>query len=159
MSITAPPLNDLLRRARLHGPLPVPARAEAAFVRTGQRDRDAHRPAQARRITRAWLRLWGASDLTDAACSTLSEIVTNAFVHGRGETVTVRLTLSDLCLLIEVSGGGPWAPKQCSREPLEESGRGLWIVDSMSDCWGISEGGLVWCVIRRTAASGLPGGG
>ncbi|MFE5537130.1 ATP-binding protein [Streptomyces sp. NPDC056492] len=156
MSITAPPLNDLLRRARLHSPLPVPTRAEATFVRTGQRDQDARRPGQARRITRACLRLWGASDLTESACATLSEIVTNAFVHGQGETVTVRLTLTNVRLLIEVSGGGPWAPKRHSREPLEESGRGLWIVDSISDCWGISEGGLVWCVIRRNT-SGLPG--
>ncbi|MFE5771389.1 ATP-binding protein [Streptomyces sp. NPDC056485] len=147
-------ITDLLRRARLRSS--VPARIEASFERTGQLDQDAHRVGQARRIARAWLHLWGAADLVDPAVSALSEVVTNAFVHGQGETVTVRLTLTDVRLLIEVSGGGPWAPKRHSREPLEESGRGLWIVDSISDCWGISEGGLVWCVIRRNT-SGLPG--
>ncbi|MGW2995688.1 hypothetical protein ACWDA9_29415 [Streptomyces sp. NPDC001193] len=84
-------ITDLLIRARLRSS--VPARIEASFERTGQLDQDAHRAGQARRIARAWLHLWGASDLVDPAVSALSEVVTNAFVHGQGDMVTVRLTL------------------------------------------------------------------
>ncbi|KPI16437.1 hypothetical protein OV450_8138 [Actinobacteria bacterium OV450] len=82
MPITASSLADLLRHARLRSS--VPARIEASLEPTGQLDQNAHRVGQARRIARAWLHLWGASDLVDRAVSALSEVVTNAFVHGNG---------------------------------------------------------------------------
>ncbi|MFF4104330.1 ATP-binding protein [Streptomyces sp. NPDC001903] len=150
MPITAPTLADLLRRARLHGP--VPARIEASFERTAQLDQDVRRVGQARRIARAWLHLWGAADLVDSAVAALSEVVTNAFVHGHGDTVTVRLTLTNGQLLIQVDGSGPWLPQVSCPDPnqLDEGGRGLWLVDALSDGWGVLEGGQVWCIIRPT---------
>ncbi|MFE2554068.1 ATP-binding protein [Streptomyces sp. NPDC059355] len=156
MPITAPSLADLLRRARLRSPLP--ARIEASFERTGQLDQDAQRAGQARHIARAWLHLWGASDLVDTTVSALSEVVTNAFVHGQGDTVTVRLTLTDGQLLIQVDGSGPWLPEVNCPDPdqLEEGGRGLWLVDALSDSWGVLEGGQIWCSICPTTLRAEP---
>lgn len=152
MPIAAPPLDtDVLSHAGLRHPLPAPGRAEVAFERTGQFGKDARRPQQARRIAVACLRLWGLSELVDSACLVLSELVTNAFIHGRGETVTVRLSFTHTRLYIEVCGS-PWKPKPPSPAPLTQGGRGLDLVDAEADTWGIAEDGTrVWCVIRRNS--------
>ncbi|MGG8410306.1 ATP-binding protein [Streptomyces sp. 12297] len=150
MLITAPPSDaDGLSRARLRRPMTRPGRAEAAFERTGQPDLDARRPRQARRIATACLRLWGLSELVDSVCLALSELVTNAFTHGGGETVTVRLSFADGQLCFEVCNAGVWVAKPPFPDLLAQGGRGLLLVDAVADTWGITEDGTrVWCIIR-----------
>lgn len=153
MSIAAPLLNaDLLRLAGVPNPLPLLGGAEVNFKRTGQQECDIQRPKQARRISTAYLGVWGLRELADDTALLLSELVTNAFVHGDGDVVRVRLYLTDQYICLEVRDGTREAPRLQPVAPLDENGRGLVIVDALADAWGVTESGAcVWCIVRRNA--------
>ncbi|OEJ21129.1 hypothetical protein BGK67_34920 (plasmid) [Streptomyces subrutilus] len=123
------------------------AGADISLLRSEQ---DIQRPGQMRRIATAYLRLWKLSELADAARVLVSELVTNAFQHGAGEVVDVRLYFTAAHLCIEVDDGSPWVPRRYPDEPLAQGGRGLFLVDGLADAWGVAEDGArVWCLIRR----------
>ncbi|MFE9469390.1 ATP-binding protein [Streptomyces virginiae] len=151
MPIAAPLLNaDLLSLAGVPNPLPLLGGAEVNFNRTGLREADMRRPEQARRISTACLGVWGLRELVDDTALLLSELVTNAFAHGDGEVVRVRLYLTDQYVCLEVRDGSREAPRLQPVGPLDENGRGLLIVDALADAWGVTEGGAcVWCTVRR----------
>ncbi|WP_079408415.1 ATP-binding protein [Streptomyces sp. 3211] len=154
MSIATPPLaTDALGRAGLRTSLPRSGRAEAVFERTGQLTRDAPRTRQARRIAAALLRLWGLEELVDPVCLAVSELVTNALVHGQGDNVTVRMLLSDTQLRVEVCDAGSWTPRLQPPDPLAQGGRGTLLVQAFADAWGVAEGGPVWCVFNLSASA------
>ncbi|MFE5855175.1 ATP-binding protein [Streptomyces sp. NPDC056500] len=103
-----------------------------------------------RRIGLVHLRIWQWEVLADRVDLLLSELVTNGFQHGQGETVDVRLWRTGGHVGIEVaSGGGPQVP--CPRVPglFDESGRGLGLVAAVADAWGIADGGRIWCLVAR----------
>ncbi|MER6917158.1 ATP-binding protein [Streptomyces sp. NPDC000594] len=103
---------------------------------------DARRPGQIRRIMRASLRAWGLEGLAGAAELVTSELVTNAFVHGRGPEVRLRLLWTAPGVVrVEVSGGEPVVlPSPRTDEGgLAERGRGLALVDACSDRWGLTD--------------------
>ncbi|MFE5677293.1 ATP-binding protein [Streptomyces erythrochromogenes] len=155
MSIAAPPLDaDALGRAGFRASAQSHRQADASFERSGLHERDAPRAGQARRITAALLRLWGLAGLVDPACLAVSELVTNAFVHGQGETVTIRMSVSDTHLRIEVRDGGSWTPKPHSPDPLAQGGRGMLLVEAFADAWGIADNGAVWCVFHHETSGG-----
>ncbi|MGX2995505.1 ATP-binding protein [Streptomyces sp. JNUCC 64] len=86
-----------------------------SFLRTSRRDgalteRDRARPGQVRRIVRAQLRHWGLDDLVETAQLVVSELVTNAFQHGRGEEVGIRLGRAGRTVRIEVRTGSVGEP-------------------------------------------------
>ncbi|MDX2394110.1 ATP-binding protein [Streptomyces sp. DK15] len=157
MPIAAP----LLHAASAHA-ADVPARgpiitgADVSF-RRGQpaggelmTEQDRMRPGQMRRIGSAYLRLWGLADLVDSASVLLTELVTNAFQHGSGDVVDVRLYFTPVDLCFEVRDGGPWVPGIRSATKFAQRGRGLLLVDRLADAWGVSEdGSRVWCVVSR----------
>ncbi|MFD9339825.1 ATP-binding protein [Streptomyces sp. NPDC060028] len=151
MSLAAPLLNaDLLRLAGVPNPLPLLVGAEVNIKRTGLQDCDIRRPKQIRRISAACLGVWGLRELVDDTALLLSELVTNAFVHGHGEVVRVRLYLTDQYVFLEVRDGSPETPRLQTVGPIDESGRGLVIVDALADAWGVTESGAcVWCTVRR----------
>ncbi|MEV3875230.1 ATP-binding protein [Streptomyces sp. NPDC049906] len=68
-------------------------------------ERDRARPGQVRRIVRAQLRHWGLEDLVEPAQLVVSELVTNAFQHARGDEVGIRLGRSGRTVRIEVRTG------------------------------------------------------
>ncbi|MCX5078991.1 ATP-binding protein [Streptomyces sp. NBC_00424] len=146
-------LSTPLYPARIPARATITGGAEFSFLRCSDGEpstQDRQRPRQSRVIAAAFLRLWGLAPLTDPACLALSELVTNAFVHGRGASVTVRLFLTAAELCIEVCDGSPWVSRQPSPDPLAPSGRGLSLVDAVVDAWGVCEDGArVWCLIRR----------
>ncbi|MEU1592857.1 ATP-binding protein [Streptomyces sp. NPDC005708] len=103
-------------------------------------------PGRCRRIVRAALRLWHQPDLVETAELLTSELVTNAFRHGTGPDVGVRLYLSVTHLVIEVRDGSPVRPALRQANPDDEDGRGLALVDALADAWGTSEDGTqTWC--------------
>ncbi|WUW19312.1 ATP-binding protein [Streptomyces sp. NBC_01463] len=111
-------------------------------------------PRRFRRIIRASLKAWGHPYLTEAAELLISEIVTNAFQHGRGD-IRVRLYFSVSHFVIEVADGNPAAPEVRPVNPDAEDGRGLHLVDALAAAWGVSnDGTCTWCTLplRR----GLP---
>ena len=97
---------------------------------------------------------------TVEAC--VSELVTNAIVHGVGRDVLMMLYYTGDSVLTEVFGhalADPAIPVT-ARSDNAESGRGLLIVESLAKDWGSEHTGLgllrVWASIA--VFGGTPGG-
>ncbi len=103
-------------------------------------ERDKLWPGRLRLIGRAHLNLWGLSVFADLTLL-LTELVTNAFQHGEGEEVGVRMARTAKTIRIEVADGSTRLPVARQASPLDESGRGIFIVDALADAWGVSHDG------------------
>jgi anti-sigma regulatory factor (Ser/Thr protein kinase) len=83
----------------------------------------------------------------------LSELVSNAVQHpGAGGQVELTLGLDEDRLRVEVADqGGGFDPQGSSK--ADDRGWGLFIVDSLSDRWGIEAGErtVVWFEILRAS--------
>jgi anti-sigma regulatory factor (Ser/Thr protein kinase) len=81
----------------------------------------------------------------------VSELVTNALIHGQG-IITLRATDRDGRLLVEViDEGGGFEREIRARDFDELGGRGLAIVDSQASRWGVHEGTThVWFELEPT---------
>ncbi|MFB8025203.1 ATP-binding protein [Streptomyces sp. NPDC056465] len=127
----------------------------------------------ARRFTRTTLSSWDLCDHFDDVALVVSELVTNALRHalpaevaGERHDTTVRLHLMRwasrlVCAVRDPSEKGPVAGEA---PDSAESGRGLFLVESFSDCWGwhpspvpagdpSPDGGfgkVVWALFRLT---------
>ncbi|WP_323792927.1 ATP-binding protein [Nocardioides sp.] len=116
--------------------------------------------ARVRRFARQQLQQWGVEeDVLDAVVLCVSELVTNVVMHA-GSKAWIRLTRDDDRVGVTVrDGGGPAlfaVSSSKSAEALQVHGRGLQLVESLSDEWGseIAHGGTtVWCVFWRAAAT------
>ncbi|MEU5547437.1 ATP-binding protein [Streptomyces sioyaensis] len=111
-----------------------------------------------RRISAAKLRHWGLPCLADDAKIAISELVTNALVHGTGDQVTFRFLLVGDVLAIEVNDGSAQQARIGKADELDENGRGMFIVSALSTLCGVSpDGTKTWCCFkiptppRRTA--------
>ncbi|MGH3264834.1 MAG: ATP-binding protein, partial [Trebonia sp.] len=102
----------------------------------------------ARRLTRNTLRDWGLAFLAEDAETIVGEFVANAVTHaGTGEPTTRKQAVESLglrlfrrtgeviCAVLDPSDS---APVLRAPESIEESGRGLQMVDALSDVWGWS---------------------
>lgn len=107
----------------------------------------------ARAFARAALVDWEVTDRADDVLLCVSELATNALVHGvpPGRGFLLRLLPYDGGVLrVEVhdSGSGvPAVPQPDAGEP-GEGGRGLLLVAELADKWGVgrrSPGKVVWC--------------
>lgn len=81
----------------------------------------------------------------------LSELVANAWLHtdsGHGGHIQVTVSLGPYVVRIEVvdGGGGTTRPHVC-HEPEAERGRGMLIVDALSQRWDV-DGRTTWCEFR-----------
>ncbi|WP_405715860.1 ATP-binding protein [Streptomyces xanthophaeus] len=94
-----------------------------------------------------------------------SELVTNALLHGqpaRGCEIGVTLVLTPEHVRIEVRDAGNGLPEMRAAGEGEQSGRGLFLVDALSDRWGhITQvvGKTIYAEIdlkRATPANGRP---
>jgi len=105
----------------------------------------------ARDITRHALSEYHYRGPQDDVLLVVSELVTNALVHGRG-TPVLRLVGDAVRIRVEVSDGDPGLP-QC-KEPGPSGGWGLNLVEQLAVGWGASprDGGkVVWCELEATA--------
>lgn len=124
---------------------------------------DRLRPGQVRGLGRAQLRYWGVEELADDAELVISELVTNAFQHGTGDTVRVWLGRTATHVRIEVGSGGEVSmggdggergPGVRQARPMDEGGRGLCLVEALADCWGVgARDGRVWCALALPEGS------
>ncbi|MFC7872022.1 ATP-binding protein [[Kitasatospora] papulosa] len=119
------------------------ARASDGPLLTGQ---DLRRPMQIRRIACAFLNKWGVPDCAANVALLTSELVTNAFQHGRG-SVSFRMTHADSLVELSVGSDAP-LPALVVQNPDEtdQSGRGLMLVDAIAEAWGVHDG-RVWCTL------------
>lgn len=95
---------------------------------------------EARSFLRQVLAEWNITDRFDDALYCLSELATNAIVHGGagGEHFDVQVTFTDSRLRIEVRDLAGRRPSMQSPDPDDTTGRGLLIVDALADGWGWS---------------------
>ncbi|WP_405537563.1 ATP-binding protein [Streptomyces sp. NBC_00075] len=109
---------------------------------------DGQAVGEARHLTLAHLRSWGiGSDGCDTAVLVVSELFTNAVIHTSSKTVTCSLGATSDQLLIQVldDGSGHSAPNFQKAGLRDEGGRGLILVKSMTERWGV--GRVVWATL------------
>ncbi|MFG2278670.1 SpoIIE family protein phosphatase [Streptomyces asoensis] len=110
----------------------------------------------ARRFTARTLRRWKVPEAADAVLLVVSELVTNALVHTQGP-VRLDLILRGDRVRVCVSDSSPRAPAKPVIVDWESTGgRGLLLVEAMSDSFGsvpVAGGKQVWSEIA------VPGGG
>jgi len=114
----------------------------------------------ARRFTRRTLRTWGVpQDDLDTALLVVSELTTNALVHTDGQ-VRLDLTLLDNRLRVSVADTSPRTPAKPTNIGWEATGgRGILLVEAMSETWGsvpVSGGKQVWAEIGLSRSRRRP---
>jgi len=109
-------------------------------------------PRAARAFVSAWLASWGLDYLRDRAELATSELVTNAVEHAGGD-VGVRIDVEDDEVRIAVTDpdDSP-VPVAGGAAETATGGRGLHIVDAMTDRWGTerlgADGKTTWCALH-----------
>ncbi|WP_308354900.1 ATP-binding protein [Streptomyces sp. Je 1-79] len=106
-----------------------------------------HSAGHMRRILRIFLTRWELDHLTDAAELALTELVANVVRHVPGRSCTVLILREPHALRVEVADEVPGPLYAKAAEPLAEGGRGLALVEAVTDRWGVepSAGGkTVW---------------
>lgn len=120
----------------------------------------------ARRHTRVVLGMWGLPELAEAAEHIVSELVTNAVAASGGllgsrfggrwhaglPPVRLWLTTGEGRVLVQVWDGNDRMPVQREPDLERDGGRGLWLVEALSDDWGAfrpghASGKVVWAMV------------
>jgi two-component sensor histidine kinase len=84
----------------------------------------------------------------------VGELVTNALRYGAGQ-VALQLSCHDDGVVVEVYDEGVGTPRRRRAATDEEGARGLLLVASVAEAWGVrSRGGgkVVWCRLARHLA-------
>jgi PAS domain S-box-containing protein len=130
-----------------------------------ERDRPAHSwayqltadPAAvtiARRAAASVLATWElAPDVTDQIAIIISELATNAILHGQ-PPFHLDVTKHGDVLLVTVTDTAPAGPRRLRATPDDEHGRGLQLVDALSSSWGTRptpNGKTVWATVAVPA--------
>ena len=104
-------------------------------------------PATARALARDAVERGRATVRLDDVALVVSELVTNAVVHGTGE-ITLDLTVAADAVRVEVADEAPAdLPGALPLTPDSESGRGLFLVSKIARDWGVRAAGggkVVW---------------
>ncbi|MEU2355774.1 SpoIIE family protein phosphatase [Streptomyces misionensis] len=115
-------------------------------------------PAAVSRLRRAVserLARWGLEEAAFGMELVLSELVTNAIRYG-SEPVRLRL-IRDRTLIIEVADGSSTSPHLRYAGTTDEGGRGLFLVQQMTERWGTRyspQGKVIWA--EMAVRQGLP---
>ncbi|MDA0636142.1 ATP-binding protein [Nonomuraea sp. MCN248] len=99
----------------------------------------------AREAARDALVAWGYRGRAEDVLLVVSELVTNALVHGAGGP-TLRMTGGPRHVRIEVGDRSEQAPEP--RDPGPADGWGLHVIEALCASWGIDrheDGKVVWC--------------
>jgi anti-sigma regulatory factor (Ser/Thr protein kinase) len=121
----------------------------------------------AREFTGQLLRGWGLLVLAEDATVIVSELVTNALRHGLRDLSSATATQVELIWWLRageitcmVTDPGAEPPVMAPADPLAEAGRGLHVVEALSDTWGWTrlEGcrKAVWATLPVPACCGRP---
>jgi anti-sigma regulatory factor (Ser/Thr protein kinase) len=95
-------------------------------------------PSYGRLLVQRSLKAWGIAHMIDEAQLVTSELLTNA-VKASAELTTIQIRLVILggtSLIIEVQDSNPEPPILKDVASDDEGGRGLMIVDALSERWG-----------------------
>lgn len=84
---------------------------------------------------------------TDVVALLVSELATNAMLHGEGQ-VRVRVLPRSTGVRVEVGDASPQVPARRSPAPDAEGGRGIALVEALASAWGVesssTSGKTVW---------------
>jgi CheY-like chemotaxis protein/anti-sigma regulatory factor (Ser/Thr protein kinase) len=122
----------------------VPLRSEVVDI-----EQTSDGAATARKFTTETLARWSATTSPGELELLVSEIVTNAIVHG-SPPICLRLTHLGDEVLAEVDDGSAGNLRRRRPEPGEENGRGLRILKMLARRSGVSHGPngkTVWCTV------------
>jgi serine phosphatase RsbU (regulator of sigma subunit)/PAS domain-containing protein len=100
---------------------------------------------QARFLAVGQLEEWGIGQLCPEAELIVSELVTNAVLHGEGP-ITLRL-IRHASLVCEVADADFSSPRLLHPHAMDESGRGMLVVSKVADRWGsrtTKDGKVAW---------------
>ncbi len=133
-------------RSRLRAEFEVPAQRSSVGV--------------ARRLLAEWLNRWHCPpDTVETAQLVVSEFTTNAVLHTDSARIVCRIQQSERWLRIEVhdQGTGVLALTPRSADTDATNGRGLQLVDALTDSWGDipasrTRGRVVWAELRLGGA-------
>ncbi|AYN31480.1 hypothetical protein DUI70_0977 [Streptomyces albus] len=113
---------------------------------------------QAREFASQVLDGWGLRDRAEDIRLCLSELATNAILHGTapGHGFLVRLDSGDDVVRLEVHDSRRRRPVVREPDAMDLSGRGLALVAALSDGWGVEDravvGKVVWSCFKTTGA-------
>ncbi|MFK0217962.1 ATP-binding protein [Streptomyces vinaceus] len=100
---------------------------------------------------------WKVTDRSDDAVLCLSELAANAVRHGKQCGFLVEVLLDDERLRVEVYDAGAGAPRLARPSDDDTAGRGLLIVSSLADGWGVTPhdscGKTVWTEFKTDESS------
>ena len=108
--------------------------------------RDARDVADARKYVLQQCRSFGFSVCDDAALLA-SEVVTNALRHAPSAAISVRAERDGEQLVVQVLDASRDEPKVLAEDVWDERGRGMALVNSIADEWGVvphPSGKVVW---------------
>lgn len=92
-------------------------------------------PGDARVFVSRWARSWGYRALIPAAALLTSELATNAVEHAGGD-FTVEVTDTGHGVRVDVRDPSSMPPVVRAAEDVDESGRGMRIVEAVATTWG-----------------------
>lgn len=107
----------------------------------------------ARSFVRSVLIEWDLTAMEPDASLVATELVTNGLLHGGG-TDSISITATGRHLRIAVADRAPERPpRRQYRELTAEGGRGIALVEGVSDAWGttrlrLHRGKSVWCDLK-----------
>jgi anti-sigma regulatory factor (Ser/Thr protein kinase) len=109
-------------------------------------------PGAARRLLTEWFAAVLADGTLTTARLLVSELVTNAVTHGRGQ-ITLRAQLFERRLLVEVIDEGHGFERELCKRDFQTPGVGGWglsVVDAESSRWGLRrDSSHVWFELER----------
>ncbi|MCX3062320.1 ATP-binding protein [Streptomyces beihaiensis] len=118
-----------------------------------------HSARHVRRILRIHLLQWEMTELRDAAELAVTELLSNVVRHVPSRQCTLDMFRIENGLRVEVSDPDPRMPKVRKAAELENGGRGLLLVDAVTDRWGLlpsPPGKTVWFEFDAKAACAPP---
>ncbi|GHE75415.1 hypothetical protein GCM10017778_71380 [Streptomyces vinaceus] len=135
---------------------PVNVEIHPAMLRERYFPRSRQSIGSTREFAAVTLDAWGVTRRRDDLLLCVSELATNALLHGvpPGRCYRLRLLLFDGMVRVEVADSGGGLPQVKDRDPGAEGGRGLLLVASLAERWGVGPrrpGKVVWCELALTA--------
>ncbi|MER6619147.1 SpoIIE family protein phosphatase [Streptomyces sp. NPDC000931] len=104
--------------------------------------------AETRRMIRTAVGAWGAGERADEIELVADEMITNVLMHTEGSAVvTLRaLTGSERRVRVEVEDSSSALPRRREAGESGVSGRGLLLIETLTDVWGVEARGGGKCV-------------
>lgn len=120
-----------------------------------------HSARQLRRILRAHLAGWDLLEVAEAVELALPELIANVVRHVPGRRCRMLILLQGGGVRVEVSDPSPVLPRPAGVNLTAEGGRGLLLVEAVTDRWGVEErpagaGKTVWfeCAAKPAGTEG-----